>query len=355
MSAQAYVVIMAGGSGTRFWPLSRRTRPKQLLSLVTSETLLEETLSRVVPDCVPDRRVLIVTGEHLRAATVKAVGSLGVRVVVEPMARNTAPCIALAAALVAHESPEAVISVLAADHHIADPEGFRRVFRQAQFVARTGKIVTVGIRPDRPETGYGYVRQGAALEDGAFAVDAFVEKPDLDTAKGYLSDGRYLWNSGMFFMRADVLLAAVDKHLPGLSRGIKGYQKAIGTRDEPAALRACFEQAESISIDYGVMEKEVGNITVIPADFGWSDVGSWRTLLDFRGAGEENFVRGSATVVDSRGSVIVSTGPHIAVVGVEGMAVVATEDAVLVVPLERAQAVGVIPRKLAETDRGDLV
>lgn len=354
-----FAVVMAGGAGTRFWPASRRHRPKQLLSLVTERTLLEETVHRVAPSLVPYGRVLIVTGGHLAAPTYEAVGAMGVRLVVEPMARNTAPCLGLAAALVHAESPDGVLAVFAADHHIADTEGFRRLVTDATALAREGRIVTLGITPDRPETGYGYIRRGPALAgSAACAVDAFVEKPDRATAERYVADGRYLWNSGMFFLRADVLLASIEQHLPALAAGLRAYRAALGTADESAALHRCFEHAEPTSIDYGVMEREVARILVLPADMGWSDVGSWRTLLDFRPEGDSNLTRGPVDVVDTRGSVVVSVGaraPRVAVIGMEGVAVVATDDAVLVVPLDRAQDVGGIPKLLREQGLESLV
>jgi mannose-1-phosphate guanylyltransferase len=319
---------------------------------VTEKSLLFETLTRIAPSRVPYDRALIVTGGHLEEPIREALGPLGARIVVEPMARNTAPCIALAAAVVAEEQPDGIMAVLPADQHIADLETFRSVFDQAAQLAATGRIVTVGIRPSHPETGYGYIRRGDALSEGVWNVDAFVEKPDLDTARGYLSHGGYDWNAGMFFMRADVLLAAVDAHMPKLAAGIAAYRKAYGTPEEDDALRQCFEQAEPISIDYGVMEHEAQNIAVIPADFGWSDVGSWRTLLDFRTG--DNFVRGDVDLRDVHDSVVVSDGPHVAVIGVSGLAVVATDDAVLVTPLDRAQEVGAIAKELKANGRVEL-
>lgn len=353
--SESYVVIMAGGSGTRFWPASRRNRPKQLLSLVTETSLLVQTVTRVAPSRVPFERVLIVTGEHLAGPIEDAVGGLGCRVIVEPMARNTAPCIALAAAHVAAEHPEAVMAVLPADHHIADAEGYREAFDRAVALAAGGRIVTLGIRPTHPETGYGYTLRGEELGPGAYRVERFVEKPTLEKAVAYLADGRYDWNSGMFFMRADVALKATDDHLPKLARGIARYRQALGGPDERQALHDAFQNAESISVDYGIMEKEAARIAVIPGDFGWSDVGSWRTLLDFRDEGAPNFVRGDAETTDTRDCVIVSEGPHVSVLGLSGLAVVATRDAVLVAPLERAQEVGAIPKALARSGREELV
>lgn len=352
--SRTVAVIMAGGSGTRFWPMSRKTRPKQLLALLTERSLLVETIARVAPAELPHSDVLIVTGSALAGPIGELVAGTGAEVVVEPVARNTAPCIALAAARVAHTDPSAVMAVLPADQTIEDLGAFRAVFREAATLAATGRIVTVGIRPDRPETGYGYIRRGVAAEGNAYSVAAFVEKPDAATAEAYLRSGDYDWNAGMFFMRADVLLEAVKRHLPGLAEGIAGYRAALGTPGEQDALAACFERAEPISIDFGVMEREAHNISVIPASIGWSDVGSWRTLMDFRGDAS-NFVRGDVLLRDTEDSVIVSTGPHVSAVGLRGMAVVATPDAVLVVPLARSQDVGQIPKALDALGRKELL
>ncbi len=354
LSTDTWAVVMAGGSGTRFWPMSRHTRPKQLLSLVTEKSLLIETITRIAPSEVPFERVLVVVGPHLARVTAEVVEPLGCRVLVEPMARNTAPCIALAAAHVAAENPAGVMAVLPADQYVADRAEYLRIFGVASALAATGRIVTLGITPDRPETGYGYIRSRSERVGEALAVDAFVEKPDLETATIYLADDRYTWNSGTFFMRADTLLNAVDAHMPGLSAGIAGYRKAMGTPDQQAALVACFEQAEATSIDYGVMEREADNIAVLAADFGWNDVGSWRTVLDFRAEGEPNFVRGPATLRDTSDSVVVSTGAHVAVIGLEGVAVVATDDAVLVTRLDRAQDVGTVCKELRAAGHEEL-
>ena len=354
-SPRTVAVIMAGGSGTRFWPLSRKTRPKQLLALLTERSLLVETIARVTPAAVAASDVLIVTGKAL-AGPIAALAT-GAEIVVEPVARNTAPCIALAAARVAARDPKAVMAVLPADQTIEDVAAFRRVFAVASALAAEGRIATVGIRPDHPETGYGYIRRGPQIQDraGVFEVAAFVEKPDAVTAARYLEAGDYDWNAGMFFMRADVLLAAVDRHLPGLSKGIALYRAALGTPGEAEALDRCFELAEAISIDYGIMERETPNIVVLPADIGWSDVGSWRTLLEFRDGDEPNFVRGDVLVRDTEGCVVVSSGPQVSVIGLRGLAVVATPDAVMVAPLERSQDVGQIPKALEALGRKELL
>lgn len=347
------VVIMAGGSGTRFWPASRRTRPKQLLQLITERSLLLETVHRVAPALVPFDRIVIVCGAHLAGPIGQVVEPLGCRVLVEPMARNTAPCLGLAAAVVAETNPRGIMAVLAADHLIEDPDGFVEVLDRACDIATDGAIVTLGVTPTRPETGYGYVLRGEEVGRGAYKVDSFVEKPDLATAEAYLAHGGYDWNSGMFFMRADVLLDAINDNMPGLAAGLVDYRAAMGTDEEEAALVRCFEQAEALSIDYGVMEHVADNIVTVCCDVGWSDVGSWRTLLDHRD-GDSNFVRGDTTLVDTKDSVVVSLGPHVAVIGAIGLAIVATPDAVLVTPLDRAQEVGSIAKYLKTSGHEEL-
>ena len=306
---------------------------------------------RIAPSPVAFQNTMVVTGEHLAKPIEELVSALQVQVIAEPCPRNTAPCLGLAAVHVAESDPNAVMAVLPADQTIRDLEAYRSVFQQASDLASTGKIVTLGIRPKRPETGYGYIRRGERLTgtDSAFAVDAFVEKPDLATAQHYLDEGNYDWNSGMFFMRADVALAAIETHLPELHRGLTAYRQALGSPYESEALLRCFEAAEPISIDYGIMEHESDRIVVIPADIGWSDVGSWYTLLEFRESGESNFTRGDVRVTDSRNSVVVSDGPFVAVHGVEDLSIVATADAVLVTPVDRAQDVGAIAKHLQST------
>jgi len=354
MSERAYAVIMAGGAGTRFWPASRQLRPKQLLRLISDESLLRSAIQRVAPDVVAPADVLIVTGEHLAELTRQEVDDLGSQVVVEPMPRNTAPCIALAAVHVAAVDPSAVMAVLPADHFIGDVPRFQQVFQQAVDVASSGKIVTLGIQPNRPETGYGYIQRGGAIQEGVYDVAAFVEKPDLATAVTYLQDETYSWNSGMFFMRADVLLDSVRRHLPELSAGMTRYAAALGTAEEKSVLHEAFQATPGISVDYGIMERESNRIAVIPTEFGWSDVGSWRTLIDFREPGQSNLEQGDVTSVECTDSVIVTTGPHVAAIGLEGMAVVATPDAVLVVPLDRSQDVGAVAKGLKTNGRTEL-
>src|SRR4051812_25842002 len=240
-----HAVLLAGGSGTRFWPLSRAKRPKQFLSLATDKTLLAETADRV-EGLTGAQHTWVVCGRDHAAAVRKALpGLVPTHLVVEPAARNTAPAIGLAAVEVSREDPSATLVVLPSDHHIAQPEAFREALRTAVRVAQGGDLVTLGIPPTRPETGYGYLRRGAEREKGVYAVEAFVEKPDAATAQAYLRDPAYSWNAGIFVFRADALLDAIREHLPALHEALSRIAS------DPSVLAAEFPRVPSISIDYG--------------------------------------------------------------------------------------------------------
>jgi mannose-1-phosphate guanylyltransferase len=339
-----FPVVMAGGSGTRFWPLSRVKRPKQFLPLASDKPLIVDTVSRL-EGLAKLKDTLVVCGPvHAPAARKLLKGLPKGNVVVEPVARNTAPAIALAALHVARRDPKGVLVVLPSDHHVADVAGFRRTLAAAAKVAEAGLLVTLGIKPHRPETGYGYIRVGEALPEGGAAgarrVAAFVEKPDLPTAQGYLASGDYLWNAGIFLFRADVILEAFRQHMPELAAGLDKLAPKVGKRDEAAALKRTFPKLPSVSIDYGVMEK-AGNIAVVPSDFGWSDVGSFGAIPEVRPADARGNVVGGkgALLVDSDGCVVLAGGRPLAVVGMKDVVVVDAGDAILVVPKERSQDV----------------
>ncbi|MGZ6142965.1 MAG: mannose-1-phosphate guanylyltransferase [Myxococcales bacterium] len=322
-----HAVILAGGSGTRFWPLSRVKKPKQFLPLVTGKTLIAETFARVQPIC---DAVWVVCGRDHEAAVKAEVPQA--RVIVEPAAKNTAPAIALACRAVQREDPGATIAVLPSDHHIARPDAFREALELAASASQKGDLLTIGIKPTRAETGYGYLRRGAARGDGTYAVEAFVEKPDAATAQRYLQDPAYAWNAGIFVFRADAMLDALQRH----------------------GLGGAFEQMPSISIDYGVMEHE-SRIALVPGDFGWSDVGSFAALpevraLDARG----NALSGDALAVDCDDCVVLSEGSRlVAAVGLSGLCIVDAGDALLVVPRDRAQDVRAVVDALKAQGRGD--
>lgn len=342
-----HTVVLAGGAGTRFWPASRRALPKQLLPLTgeADGALIAQTVRRVEALCPPER-VWIATGAHLLHATRQALPWLPERAFLgEPLARNTAPCIAWAAAVVARHDPEAIVMVLPSDHHISQPSEFREVLRRAVSSAASA-ITTVGIRPTRPETGFGYIELGAERSDGSYDVARFVEKPNRETATQYVESGRYLWNSGMFFFRASELLAAVERYAPQIASGIAEIEAAAkrGPEAEQAATRAAFEQFPSISIDYAVMEK-VTPLRVVPGSFGWSDLGSWESAWELaKKDADGNSVQPQAVYVDARNNLVMDlrSGAQdkvLALVGVENLCVVQTDDALLVIPRERSQDV----------------
>ncbi|AJE03917.1 mannose-1-phosphate guanylyltransferase [Geobacter pickeringii] len=347
-----YVVILAGGSGTRFWPLSRKAHPKQLMSVFGGKSMLQRTVERVVP--LNPKRILVVTNRLQADETRRQLSHLrGVRVEVieEPMGRNTAPAICLAATLIARHDPEAVMAVLPADHYIRDEEEFCTTILRAREAAKNGYLVTLGIAPDRPETGYGYIEADTDLRgEGPYPVKRFVEKPDRARALEFLAAGTFYWNSGMFLWRADVILDQIARQMLPLTQAFAGITFSPDIW-EPADLapqiEAVYAMVAGESIDYGVMEK-AENVVVLPAAFGWSDVGSWSALpevLDADAAG--NVVIDTATVaLDAEGCVVRGGGKLVALVGVRDLVVVDTPDALLVCPKERAQEVKKVVEEL---------
>jgi mannose-1-phosphate guanylyltransferase len=346
-----FAVIMAGGSGTRFWPASRESLPKQFLAITGDRTMLEETLARADGFAPPDR-ISVVVGSVHADLTKRILSGKPVEILVEPRGRNTAACVGLAALharRVAAESgaEDEPMVVLPADHFIADVEGFTRTIRAAAGVARGGAIVTLGVAPNRPETGYGYIHIGAeggeSSEQPFFRVRRFVEKPDHQTALGYLSSGDYLWNSGVFIFTARTILQEIEDCMPALHEGLREIERAIDTPDYAAAVERAYDRIESVSIDYGVMEKTSKPIYVFRADFGWSDVGSWQALYELRQAEcdeQGNLSLGDSTIIDAKRNLVFSTTDRrVALLGVEDLVVVDTPDAVMVARLDRSQDV----------------
>jgi len=363
MATKLYPVIMAGGSGTRFWPLSRRDRPKQFLALAGDEPLLAATVSRL-PPLARARETFIVCGPKHAAAARRLLPKLPEQnFIVEPCARNTAPCVGLAALHVARRDPRGIMAMLPADHHIARPPAFRDALAAAADLAEKGAIATIGIRPSRPETGYGYLKLGPRLaargrkgKGAAHKVERFVEKPDLVTAARYLADGSYLWNSGIFAFRADVILEEIRRVMPVLGEQLDAIQRAIGTPSYKKTLARIFPECPSISIDYGVMEKST-RIAVVPADFGWSDVGSFAALPDVRPTDHlGNVAEGDAVVLDARNVVVLAKGGRpVAVVGIDDVIVVDAGDAVLVCRCDRAQDVRQAVEELSRRGRDEVL
>jgi len=346
------VVVMAGGSGERFWPYSRAEKPKQFLPVAGEGTLLQQAVRRAGL-LAPWPDIYIVTGRRYRGLVRQQVPGLPPEnLLAEPVGRDTAPCIALAAAVIGARDPEAVMVVLPSDHMILDEARFAEVIRDAVTAAReTGGLVTIGIRPTRPETGYGYIHVGplSRVERGRpLRVRKFTEKPDLETAVAFLASGEYLWNSGMFVWKVRAILEAVERHLPELACGMRPVAEAVGTADFDAALAEHFPRLPKISIDYGVMEK-ADNVWAVPGDFGWDDLGTWTALERVAGKDADgNLVQGQAVLVDTRGAIVRSDGGGRLVVtfGLEDTLVVDTPDVVLVADKRRVQDLKAVLKEL---------
>ena len=348
-SSHAYAVIMAGGIGSRFWPRSRRRRPKQFLAIRGSRTLLQETVERL-KGLVPLDRVLLVAPRDLAPLIREQLPRLPrANLIIEPAARGTAACIALAGAILARRDADATMAVFPADHVIDDRAGFQAALRRAfETAEKRRSLVTFGIKPDRAETGYGYIERAKALDRGwprVFAVAGFREKPDARTARRYVAAG-HLWNSGIFVWRADVLREAFEHHAPEIAE-VMGRIEAEGPRSRVANRH--YRGLPGAPVDRVILEK-ARNVAVVEATFGWSDVGSWDAVADVWGKDERgNARRGPALTIDSRDTVLFAQGRLIAVIGVDDLVVVDSPDAILVCRKSRSQDVRRVVEALAHT------
>ncbi len=355
----ASAVLLAGGRGTRFWPRSRMRTPKQLLNITGGETMLRETAARLEP-LIPSRDLWVVTNVEQAAAVRRQLrGVPAAHVLAEPVGRNTAAAIGLAAIHLAHERVDAVMAVLPSDHHILEAKRYRGLVSAALELARTpGNLVVLGIPPTRPDTGFGYVESAkiAARPLGvpAFAVKRFAEKPSLPVARRYVASGKYFWNAGMFFWRVSTFLDALWRFLPKTHAALVELGKTIGTPRYASALHRIYPQLENISVDYAIMEPatrpgSLSSVFVIPAKVGWSDIGSWAAVYELlaakRGA---NVSAGRHFELDAEGNYFWSPGKFVAAIGVRDLVVVETDDALLVCARERSQDVGKIVKWLEE-------
>jgi mannose-1-phosphate guanylyltransferase len=369
-SGAVHAVILAGGRGTRFWPRSRTRTPKQLLNIVGNTTMLEQTVERLLP-LVPYARLWVVTNaEQSRDVRRLAPRLRAAQVLAEPVGRNTAAAIGLAGVHLVRQDPEALMAVLPADHFIADAERYRGVVRAALEVAARGpNLVVLGIPPTHPETGYGYIERAAPAEASGgcdvFRVRRFTEKPQEAAARDFLASGNYYWNAGMFFWQAATFLDYLRRYLPATHEALERLAETIGTRRYPAALRRAYPKLENISVDYAVMERATqepdgGNVFVLPAEVGWSDIGSWAAVyeLSARSAGSPpgaNVSSASLCAIDASGNYVWSRKKLVAALGVSDLVIVETPDALLVCPRNRAQDVGKIVKWLEERKRKDLI
>jgi mannose-1-phosphate guanylyltransferase len=355
-----YPVILAGGRGTRFWPLSRKKRAKQLLVLDGKQTMIQQTVARLLP-LAPAKRFWIVTNEDLRPAIAKQLPRLSkAQVLAEPVGRNTAPAIGLAAFILLRQNSDAVIGMFPSDHVIADAKHYRQTLaRGIELAAARPNIVVLGIRPHRPETGYGYIEAGAAFDGETLRVRRFTEKPDTRKAEQFLAAGNYFWNSGIFLWSARTLADALREHLPKTAFLLEEIAATFGTRKFAPAFRRLYPKCENISIDYAVLEprsargEHAANIFCLPAHFDWNDLGSWTALYEHQVAkskvSEANLVAGSGFfALNARGNYVHAPRKFVAAVGVSDLVVVETDDALLITSRQHAQDVGKVVKYLDE-------
>lgn len=351
-----FPVILSGGVGSRLWPTSRALYPKQLLSLVSEQTMLQETAKRVKDPDLFAAPVIVSNDEHrfIIAQQMREAGLAPLAHLLEPMGRNTAPAAAAAAALVQAHDPKGVILILPADHHIRDVQAFHAAVAKGAQLAREGKLVTFGIVPTAPETGYGYIKRGASLGNGAYAVERFVEKPDADTAKAYLSEGGYDWNAGIFMFRADVILDEMKAFCPEIAmRAAEAVVKGTRDLDFIRLQSEAFEACPSNSIDYAVME-HTALAAVVPVEMGWSDIGSWSALWETGDQdGSGNVSSGDVMSVDTTNCYIRAETGLVATLGIEDLIIVETGDVLLVANRNRVQDVKQIVERIAAEGRSE--
>ncbi len=351
-------VIMAGGKGERFWPRSRTARPKQFLSLTTDgETMLQKTVARLLPLVAPEDVYIVTNASYTDLVAEQLPDVPAENVIAEPAPRNTAPCIGLAAGIIRKKYDDAVMLVLPSDHLIHSEDMYVDTLRRAVMAAEHGEnLVTLGITPTYPETGYGYIKyvKGSG-RSGVYDVERFVEKPDLETAKGYLRERSYLWNSGMFIWKASSILTNIERLMPDLAAGLAPICDAYGTDAFADELERRFPELPSQSIDFGIMER-AEHILTIPGSFGWDDVGSWLALERINAVDTDgNMFDGDIVAVDTRNCTVTGSSRLIATLGLEDMVIVDTPDALLVCDKNSTQNIKQILAKLREQSRGELL
>ena len=352
----AHVVIMAGGSGTRFWPRSRDHRPKQLIQVTGQHTMLQHSVRRLIPGVPPEQIMVVTRDTHANESLQQLADYPGIQVVSEPEGRDTAACIGLAAVLIRQRDPDGVMAVMPADHLIDPASRFLAAVGQAEEIARRHHVfVTFGIKPRSPSTQFGYIERGEAAAGAsggvfeAYRAAAFHEKPDLDTAQAFVESGRFYWNSGTFVWRVEDILGAIERHMPKLHKGLVRISRALGDKGEAQVIAREYAQFDKISVDYGVMEK-VDNTVVLAVDYDWDDVGSWEALPRLCGTDEAgNAVQGAAHLLDTSGCIVISDEGHlVSTLGVRNLVVVHSPDATLVCRRDRSADVKELVARLRE-------
>jgi mannose-1-phosphate guanylyltransferase len=377
----ACAVLLAGGRGTRFWPRSRTRTPKQLLNITGGDSMLRETVARLVPVFSEGNCWIVTHSEQATAVRRELPRVPASHILAEPVGRNTAAAIALAAIHLAHEHGEAMMAVLSSDAHIANVKKYRSLLRVAlQHASAPGQLVVFGVPPTRPETGYGYIERAASVagrsESRIFAVRRFTEKPELALARRYVASGKYFWNAGMFFWRVSTFLELLRRFLPATHAALTELAKTIGTRRYPSALQKIYPQLENISVDYAIVEPATKGrqtvtssriekpsaasfveprVSVIPAEIGWSDIGTWNAVYELLAKPNGNFSAGPSFAADATGNFFWSPKKFVAALGVHDLVLVETADAILLCPRDRAQDVSKIVKWLEQQKQKSLL
>jgi mannose-1-phosphate guanylyltransferase len=354
-----YAFIMAGGVGSRLWPRSRKKTPKQFLDLISQETMLQDAYARLQPLIAPEN-ILVGTGEMYVATVREQLPSLPAEnIIVEPAGRGTAPAIGLGALHIQRRDPDATMAVVTADHHIGLVDRFQRVLSAAAQVAQERHLVTLGIAPSFPSTGYGYIQRGEELatidEFTIYSAERFTEKPDASTAKAFLGSGLYSWNSGMFIWQVRAIMAEFERQMPHFYTQLNEIGQAADTPDARSTLKRVWQAVEKQTIDYGIMEHAM-NVAVIPVKIGWNDIGSWHTLMELLDADPDgNVGMRDHIAVDTSNTMVYSTKKLVATIGLDNLIVIETDDALLICPRDRCQQVRTVIDILRARGRDDLL